>query len=107
MVSATSVMIRLLSPTRSAKFALTRASRNPTLLSPTERDKNPPMPTWSVFVRLAMPLETKGGLDRILKVDAHHTKLISTAILLSNSRQKSNRNGRSEKPQGEMTQHGA
>jgi hypothetical protein len=45
-----------------------------------------------------MPLEPKGGLDHILKADAHHTKVISTAVFLSNGRKRSNRDGRSQKP---------
>ena len=39
------------------------------------------------------------------KADAHHTKIISTALFLSNGRESSNRDGRSQQPQGETTQH--
>ena len=55
---------------------------------------------------LQCALKPKSWLDHILKDDAHHTKVISTAHLLSNGRKRTKRDGRSHQPQGETTQHG-
>ena len=43
---STSVLMMLLSPSRSAKLTLTRASRYQTLFSPTDSGRKPPMPAW-------------------------------------------------------------
>ena len=64
-----------------------------------------PANTWIRFC-VQCALKPNGGFDHILKADAHHTKVISTA-LLRNGRKSSNRDGRSQNPQGETTQNEA
>ena len=51
-------------------------------------------------------LKANAEFDHILKADAHHIKVISTA-LLSNGRQGGKRDDRSHQPKRKATQYGA
>ena len=68
-------------------------------------------PTNACLVRrsstLQCALKTKGGFNDILKADAHHTKVISTAVFLRNGRQRSNGDGRSQQSNRETAEHGS
>ena len=70
------------------------------------RQRQEPTNTCLVWCSCSLQctMKAKSWLDDIFKADAHHTKVISTA-LLSNGRQGSNRDGRNQQPQGETTQN--